>query len=254
MFLLPTCIPTAKTVATGHLWVKDCIRGKKNCLPIQQMMPRYWEMYAVVPLTPLRGASTTLRILTWQLIMDKFSKTGVVPPPEKPELPATQGVVPSPDTEHVCSHASAEATQDGVLFCQREKDGRRGGTLPHKTPPFYSSQIGLRGTRERILWINNPTLITSYWLYNQNGCVFSYPQSNKKPMTQFLIQFKLRSPRLADVLGSFAILVCSTCDLTIHHESKTIMHELVHQMVSAKYCRLLSQHLVNNFNRSYLTI
>lgn len=32
------------------------------------------------------------------------------------------------------------------------------------------------------------------------------------------------------------------------------MHELVHQMVSAKYCRLMSQHLVNNFNRNYLTV
>lgn len=83
--------------------------------------------------------------------MDEFGKTGVVPPPEKPELPATRGVVPSPDTEHVCSHASAEATQDGVLFCHREKDGRRRGTLPHKTPPFYSSQISLQRKRENLV-------------------------------------------------------------------------------------------------------
>lgn len=101
------------------------------------------------PAEHTRTHPTTLRILTRQLVMDKFGKTGVVPPPEKPELPATRGVVPPPDTEHICSHASAEATQDGVLFCHREKDGRRGGTLPHKTPPFYASQISLRRTREK---------------------------------------------------------------------------------------------------------
>lgn len=42
-----------------------------------------------------------LNALTWELIMDKFSKTGVIPPPEQPELSATRGVVPSPHTKHI---------------------------------------------------------------------------------------------------------------------------------------------------------
>lgn len=149
-------------------WVNDCI--KKSVWQFnrwcQDVAKFRWAHTA---------SSKTLRILTWQLIMDKFGKTGVVPPPEKPELPATRGVVPSPDTEHICSHASAEATQDRVLFCHWEKDGRRGGTLPHKTPPFYSSQIGLQRIKERILWMKNTTLIICYWLYNWTGCVSASP-------------------------------------------------------------------------------
>lgn len=161
--------------------------------------------------------------------MDKFGKTGVVPPPEKPELPATRGVVPSPDTEHVCSHASAEATQNRVLFCHWEKDGRRGGTLPHKTPPFYSSQIGLQRIKERILWIKNTTLIICYWLYNWTGCVSSSPQSNKKLKTQFLITQKINfNGKLADILESFPVLVYRTCELIIYLKIITIIHELVH--------------------------
>lgn len=58
--------------------------------------------------------------LTRELIMDKLSETGVIPPPEKPELSATRGVVPSPHTQHICRQASAETTQDRVLLSHRE--------------------------------------------------------------------------------------------------------------------------------------
>lgn len=74
--------------------------------------------------------------------MDKLCETRVVPPPEEPELSPTWGVVPSPHTQDICSEAAAETTQDRVLLCHWEKDGRGGGPLPHKTPPFDSSQIG----------------------------------------------------------------------------------------------------------------
>lgn len=89
-----------------------------------------------------------LHALTRELVMDKLGKTGVIPPPEKPELSATRGVVPSPHAQHICRQASAETTQDRVLLGHREKDGRRGGSLPHETPPFDSSQIGLKRKRK----------------------------------------------------------------------------------------------------------
>lgn len=82
--------------------------------------------------------------LTRELIVDKLRKTGVVAPPEKPELSATRSVVPSPHAQHVRRQASAETTQDRVLLGHGEKDGRRGGSLPHKSPPFYPSQISLK--------------------------------------------------------------------------------------------------------------
>lgn len=88
--------------------------------------------------------------LTRELIVDKLRETGVIPPPEKPKLPATPGLVPSPHTQHICSQASAETTQDGVLL-SREQDGRRGGSLPHKTPPFYSGQISLKEDEEEVV-------------------------------------------------------------------------------------------------------
>ena len=69
---------------------------------------------------------------------------------------------------------------------------------------FIPVKSACRG-RERIWWITNPTLITSSWLYKQNGCAFSFPQSTKKTKTQFLIQFKLRHLKLAEVLGPFAM-------------------------------------------------
>lgn len=89
-----------------------------------------------------------LNELTRELIVDKLGETRVVPPPEEPELPATWGVVPSPHTQDICSEAAAETTQDRVLLCHWEKDGRRGGSLPHKTPPFDPSQIGLQEEEE----------------------------------------------------------------------------------------------------------
>lgn len=76
--------------------------------------------------------------------MDQLGKTGVIPPPEKPELSTTRGVVSSPHAQHIRRQASAETTQDWVLLGHGEKDGRRCGSLPHKTPPFYSSQISLK--------------------------------------------------------------------------------------------------------------
>lgn len=83
--------------------------------------------------------------------MDKLGETGVIPPPEKPELSATRGVVPPPHTQHICRQASAETTQDRVLLSHREKDGRRGGSLPHKTAPFNSSQIGLKEEEKKTI-------------------------------------------------------------------------------------------------------
>lgn len=80
--------------------------------------------------------------------MDKLSETGVIPPPEEPELPATRGVVPPPHTQHIRCQASAEAAQDGVLLGHREKDGRRSGPLPHETPPLYARQVSLREEEE----------------------------------------------------------------------------------------------------------
>lgn len=54
--------------------------------------------------------------LTRELIVDKLRETGVIPPPEKPKLPATPGLVPSPHTQNICGQASAETAQDGVLL------------------------------------------------------------------------------------------------------------------------------------------
>lgn len=112
--------------------------------------------------------------LTWELIVDKLSETWVVPPPEQPELSATRGVVPSPHTQHICSEAAAETTQDRVLLCHWEKDGRRGGSLPHKTPPFDSSQIGLgRRRRRRKNKFKNKSFIANHLLLAaQLLCVF----------------------------------------------------------------------------------
>lgn len=97
--------------------------------------------------------------------MDKLCETRVVAPPEEPELSPTRGVVPSPHTQDICSEAAAETTQDRVLLCHWEKDGRRGGTLPHKTPPFDSSQIGLQEEEEETKnKFKNKSFITNHLL------------------------------------------------------------------------------------------
>lgn len=64
-----------------------------------------------------------LHALTRELIVDKLCKTGVIPPPEEPELSATRGVVSPPHAQHVRRQASAEATQDRVLLGHGEQDG-----------------------------------------------------------------------------------------------------------------------------------
>lgn len=81
--------------------------------------------------------------LTWELIVDELCETGVIPPPEEPELPPTLGVVSPPNAQHVGCQASAKTVQNWVLLSKREKDGRGGGSLPHKPSPLYSSQIRL---------------------------------------------------------------------------------------------------------------
>lgn len=109
--------------------------------------------------------------------MDKLGKTGVIPPPEKPELSATRGVVPSPHTQHICRQASAETTQDRVLLGHREKNGRWGGSLPHKTPPFYPGQISLWREKQ---WENEhrhycTALIICCWQHNSVNVWVSAP-------------------------------------------------------------------------------
>lgn len=75
--------------------------------------------------------------------MDELCETGVIPPPEEPELPATLGVVSPPHAQHIGCQASAKTVQNWVLLSKREKDGRGGRSLPHKASPLYSSQIRL---------------------------------------------------------------------------------------------------------------
>lgn len=89
---------------------------------------------------------------TCKLVVDEFSKVWVIPPPEEPQLPPALPLAAPPHAQHVSFQAVAEAAQNGVLFCHREEDGSRGGTLPHKPLPFDSCQVSLQckvGERER---------------------------------------------------------------------------------------------------------
>lgn len=75
-------------------------------------------------------------------MVDELRETGVVAPPEEPELAASGAVVPPPHAQHVRRQTPAEAAQNGVLLRDGEQDGRGRGPLPHEASPFDPSQIG----------------------------------------------------------------------------------------------------------------
>lgn len=122
--------------------------------------------------------------------MDKLCKTGVITPPEEPELSATRGLVPPPNTQHICRQASAETAQDRVLLSHREKDWRGGGSLPHKTPPFYSSQISLKEKNSDVRMntekLKSIKLFSSCLLHNSSCILTEHTAVTSQPLLSLL--------------------------------------------------------------------
>lgn len=76
---------------------------------------------------------------TWEIMMDKVSKVGVITPPKYPQLPASRPLVSAPNTEHIRLQTATEAAQNRVLFRDRKENGGRCWTLPYVSLPFNPS-------------------------------------------------------------------------------------------------------------------